>query len=1176
MSEVSGRECEALPETLGRRVDRACNHFEAAWNGEAQPRAEDFLGDEPEPGRSALLRELVLLEMYYRRARGEDCRSEEYQARFPTLDPAWVAAQIPAANTAADPTPLGDETIPAVAAPGRLFGDYELLEEIARGGMGVVYKARQVGLNRIVALKMILAGHLATPAEVQRFRTEAENAASLDHPHIVPIYEVGERQGQHYFTMRLIEGGSLATLRKSLGDDMPRRKVASLVATVAQAVHYAHQRGILHRDLKPANLLMDSQGEVHITDFGLAKRLEGDARLTQSNAVVGTPSYMAPEQAAGKAKPLTTAADVYALGAILYELLTGQPPFQAAAPLDVLMQVMENDPVPPRRIRPGVPRDLEVVCLKCLCKEPAQRYASAAALAEDLERFVAGQPIKARAAGPWERGVKWLRRHPAPAALAVVSLLALLAFVGVLVSQHYNARLETANTKLEATSAQLQSTLEAVQVEKAEADKQRARARDEEAKARLYLYMARMTLAQRAEQEKQPGRVIQLLRSVIPESPDQEDLRGWEWHHLWRKCRGEQSRLRGHAGAVTAVAFSPEANLLASASADQTIKLWDLSRGKEVFTLSGHTDRVTGVAFSPDGRRLVSSNADRTVKLWDATTGKELLALLGHAAPVNCVAFSPDGRHIASGSDDRSVRVWDTRTGQVVTQFNGHSEGVHSVAFLSDGMRVVSGSRTGFKVWKRSTGEVVTEQRTTPAGLASLALSENGKRLVVGHRYPEGDATRSSQIEIRDVDENKVLVSLKLPRVALIRVACSPDGAYVAASSLDQMIRVWDARTGAEVAILHTEDAATAVAFGPNGSPLAAGTENRLVMLWALPGKEVRVLGREGGLATSAVFSPDGRRLAAACGNGRQVLVWDVLTGRVLSKLLLQSPSFRIAWSPVEECLAGVSTADLTDATTGAIRTALLPPSYGRYCGYAFSKDGRLVAGGSATDCVAVWDTATGKCLRTFPLGREGAPCVALSPDGKLLAAGTACSIVRGGSSTSTVTSTGPLRWRRGSLQVWETHTGRIVLPREEFLLDVWAVTFSPDGKLLAAAMGEHYQTQANTGRVRTWETEKWQVVQNLHGHTGCAWTVCFSPDGKRLASGGGLGHWGVGEVKLWDVATGQEVWTQGEKEETIFSVSFSPDGRCLATAARNGTVKIWDGTPLAETPARDPRQVPE
>jgi tetratricopeptide (TPR) repeat protein len=342
----------------------------------------------------------------------------------------------------------------------RYFGDYELLEEIARGGMGVVYRARQLSLNRPVALKMIAAGQLATPAAVQRFHTEAEAAARLDHPHIVPIYEIGEYEGQHYFSMKLLEGGTLADLilKAQVQNPLSPEAVARLVGTVARAVHYAHQRGILHRDLKPTNILLDEQGEPHVTDFGLAKLAEDDSSLTMTTAILGTPAYMAPEQAAGGAKQLTTAADIYGLGAVLYEMLTGQPPFRAATAVETLRQVCEQAPTRPHSLNSAVDRDLETICLKCLSKDPQKRYPDASALAQDLDRWRKGESILARPVGTAEKAWRWCRRRPIVAGLLLAVLVALVA--GLVVSNWFYLHEKAARAEAVVAEKEAQATIQ--------------------------------------------------------------------------------------------------------------------------------------------------------------------------------------------------------------------------------------------------------------------------------------------------------------------------------------------------------------------------------------------------------------------------------------------------------------------------------------------------------------------------------------------------------------------------------------------------------------------------------------------------------------------------------------------------------------------------------------------
>jgi hypothetical protein len=485
--------------------------------------------------------------------------------------------------------------------------------------MGIVYRARQVSLDRPVALKMILPNQLDDDA-VKRFRQEAESAANLDHSNIVQVYEVGMHEGQHFLSMRLIEG-------RSLKDELPRfrkdlRTTARLMATVARAVHHAHQRGVLHRDLKPHNILMDGDGQPHVTDFGLAKRVDAGREVTQTGAWAGTPEYMAPEQAAGEFKGLTTAADIYGLGAILYTLLTGHPPFRGSYP-SILRRITEHEPARPRALDPGVDADLETICLKCLEKDPGRRYPTAGALADDLDRWLRSEPITARPVSSWERARKWVRRKPAIAALSAAVLgIGLLGLAGVLwqwrsaVASAAVARareIEAIAVRNEVTRANvgLKAARDEAERQRNEVSKANASLTSALRQARQNAYIAHINMSQRDWYNTYVAHARELL-----ENPDEAEFRGFEWYYLKRLYNPERLTLKGHTGGVNGVSFSPDGQRLASASYDQTIKLWDTATGQELLTLKGHTSSLTGVAFSPDGKCLASACYDGAVKLW--------------------------------------------------------------------------------------------------------------------------------------------------------------------------------------------------------------------------------------------------------------------------------------------------------------------------------------------------------------------------------------------------------------------------------------------------------------------------------------------------------------------------------------------------------------------------------
>ena len=510
MTKVISDSPAGVPLSLALHVEAVCTRFEEAWKDGQQPRIEDYLSDLPEPGQSALVYELLRIEVHHRRLRGEMPRTSDYHDRFPGFEPTWIDRAV---ATSAVEAPARGET-PSELAPRRsgssvettredpIVPGYEIVGVLGRGGMGVVYKARHLPLNRLVALKMILAGAHAGPEELARFRREAEAVAQLQHAHIVQIYEIGEHQGRPYLALEYVDGGSLG--QKIAGTPQPPRSAAQMVEILSRAMQHAHSRGVLHRDLKPSNILLQksqdrgqesevtgqkSEEGTHrsssadlcsltsdfcpkITDFGLAKRLDAEVGQTQSGALVGTPSYMAPEQAEGKMAGLGPATDVYALGAILYELLTGRPPFRAATMVETLDQVRTQDPVAPTQLQPKLPRDLETICLKCLHKDARKRYATAQALGDELERFLKGEPIHARPTPAWEIALKWVRRRPAIAALIGVSgvaaalLIGTLAISNVRIGHEKNRADENyhlAEARRQAAEASLQTALDAVE-----------------------------------------------------------------------------------------------------------------------------------------------------------------------------------------------------------------------------------------------------------------------------------------------------------------------------------------------------------------------------------------------------------------------------------------------------------------------------------------------------------------------------------------------------------------------------------------------------------------------------------------------------------------------------------------------------------------------------------------
>jgi hypothetical protein len=550
---------------------------------------------------------------------------------------------------------------------------YEILGVLGRGGMGVVYQARQVGLNRLVALKMILAGHHAGAEARDRFRAEAEAVARLHHPNVVQVYEVGEHEGRLYFSMEYCPGGGLD--KKLNATPFPPAEAARLIETLAGAVHAAHKQRVIHRDLKPANVLLAADGTPKVADFGLAKKLD-EAGQTQSGAVLGTPSYMAPEQAASGVKVVGPAADVYALGAILYELLTGRPPFRGPTSYETVQQVLTDEPAPPRRLQSGVPADLETVCLKCLAKQPGRRYATAQELAEELRRFLDGKPVRARPVGALVRGWKWARRRPALAAAYALLGATLVLGLGGGGATWLWLRAENARDALKAANGALQQARDDL--------------RDANRRLTEHAYADRITLAQR-EWDAGAARRARVLLSEAGEL--QEALtpgrHSWECDHLGRRFHQELLVIDSPGVGFSSVAFSPGGQRIAAASWEGTAGLWDAASGDPVAVLRGHKGYPLAVAFSPDGGRVATAGTDNRACLWDSS-GEPLAVLEGHTGPVQAAVFTPDGARVVTASQDGTARLWDPTSGKQLAFLEDHRDRLWhlwSVAISPDGGR---------------------------------------------------------------------------------------------------------------------------------------------------------------------------------------------------------------------------------------------------------------------------------------------------------------------------------------------------------------------------------------------------------------------------------------------------------------------------------------------------------
>ncbi|HEV3006950.1 MAG TPA: protein kinase, partial [Pirellulales bacterium] len=572
--------------------------------------------------------------------------------------------------------PEGTATFRTSGVQGRI-GRFQVLELLGRGAFGEVYKARDSELDRLVALKIPRTDSFATPEEEQRFLREARSAAGLRHPSIVQVHEISQEHGSPYIVSDYIEGLTLADLMS--GGRPAFRESAQLVAQLADAIDYAHRQKIIHRDIKPSNILLGTAMKERsgsggstaftpfLTDFGLARRDEGEITVTLDGQVLGTPAYMSPEQAAGDHAQVDGRSDVYSLGVVLYELICGELPFRGSRRM-LLHQVLHDEPRPPRTFNDKIPRDLETICLKAMAKEPARRYGTAAELALDLRRWLNLEPIHARPVSAGERLWRWCRRRPAQAALVAASVVAVIALVGIGVALTFNFRLQAAADeaehqrgiamvkKNEAEQAQAES-----ERQREEAQRQRALADELGLKARRYWYAADIALAWQAWSDGDVARMREFLDRQRPNDGD-ADLRDFEWRHLWTLCHRERHELVDGASCLTAVAFSADGGTLATGSSG-VVTLRDPASGEARHTFSGLGIWIQGLAFSPDSMALAAVGGTTPeepgrVYLWDLKTRELKHVFSEHTGYIRGVAFSPDGAVLATASDDKTVRLW--------------------------------------------------------------------------------------------------------------------------------------------------------------------------------------------------------------------------------------------------------------------------------------------------------------------------------------------------------------------------------------------------------------------------------------------------------------------------------------------------------------------------------------
>jgi WD40 repeat protein/serine/threonine protein kinase len=1068
----------------------------------------------------------------------------------------------------------------------RFFGHYEILEEIGRGGMSVVYKAAHKDLGRIVALKMLIAGEGASEKLIKRFQREAEATARLRHPNVIPIHEVGIAEGHHYFTMDLVEGITLADLIREFGAPsgskgtsleeairtITRRKTTSEIRELAQGreaggaepapaaqgrplpvnqavrlmrdvtrgIQHAHENGIIHRDVKPSNVMITRDGRPVVLDFGLARGIEEGEDLTKSGTLVGTIPYMSPEQAEGSVSNLDERSDIYSLGAVLYEMLTGRRAFEPTGndAADARRLVTEEAPRP-CAVNPRVPRELETILLKAMEKDRDRRYPSAGALADDLERYLAGEPILARPPSALYRIRKKLARHRALAAVSALAVLALVSLTGLYLVNVTRARFEaersaeTAQVEADrARAAEAEAKRQEAQAVRARAAAERIAkvARDEADRARVEATRARKAEDQARQQEAEikrrlaEGLVLQgNALGLTGRWQDAKERYGEAWGKLkelgmdslpaelgllaaYRHSPPALVSIPAEQTTVTrSAALSPDGSFALSASKRGAI-LWDLKTGREVRSFTEHQGLVNCVALSSDGKKALSGGLDTLVKLWDLETGRELETFRGHAAFIQVVALSRNGAWAASADANRTLKVWDLQGRKEYRTFTGHGEEINDIAFSPDGRWLASGGKDStLRLWDLK-GEG-GPPRVIPLAdwVNGIAFTPDGSHILAGHSFYVSLLERASDKEARTLWGHRGYVA---------GVDVSQDSRWALTGSWDFTMKLWDFE---KKQLIQTftghSDAVRTVLFSRDAKLALSAGYDQTLKLWNL-GPE----GRDGGHFRTngwhlecAAFSPDGRLLVTGAADG-SLRVWDVSTRRLLRSFGGRGFAvLGVAVSPDGLQVAsgnGDGAVLLWDLETGRERRSFTGHA-GPVWSVAFSRDGTQALSGGADKTMRLWDVASGREIRRYEGHTDGLRSVDFSPDGRLaLSAGF---------------DFGVKLWDlRGSVAVRSLLAHRGHVNRAVFL---------PDNR--------HAISAGEDGPLILWDLASGTAVRRFLGHAGIVESIACSPDG-RLAVSGGFDQ----AVKLWEIATGQEVASFGGLDAKVKAVALSPDGR--------------------------------